>query len=252
MHIHSTLASPYPETKTVEEWTSILRLATKWNFLSLRELAIERLFEITSPIDKIILSHTFHLPKWLPLAYARLCKRNAPLTIEEGRRLGELGPVGCDVVIRLWQACHEFNSLPVHQRMRNSAIDTVKRIFELDDSESGTSTHHECEDAVADLPIQTPAVPPMIDSPPRDCNEVCWGDHPAPFTWPAPAPTAPATSSNDVLFIDNSVPPDVLTMFGPPSEKKLAGKKGKKVKKALTTSDICRSPLPAASVLPSF
>ena len=221
MHIPSTLASPYPETKTVEEWTSILRLATKWNFLSLRELAVERLFEIASPIDKITLSHTFDLPKWLPLAYAGLCERKAPLTIEEGRKLGELGPLGCDIVIRLWQACHEFNSLPTYHRICNSAVEIVKRTFELDDSESGTSSHHECEDLDADSPIQTPAVPPMIDSPPR---KVCREDLPARFTWSVPAPTPRATSSNDLSFIDNPAPPDV-TMFGSQSKKELTGKK---------------------------
>jgi len=82
--IPSTSASPYPDTKTVEEWTSILRLATKWNFLSLRELAVERLFGITSPIDRVVLSHTFGLPKWLPLAYAQLSSEHRQMSGSAG------------------------------------------------------------------------------------------------------------------------------------------------------------------------
>ena len=138
--------------KTVEDWTSILRLATKWNFLSLRELAVERLLAITSPIDKVVLSHTFDLPKWLPLAYAQLCERAKPLTAEEGKRLGELGPVGVDIVIRLWQVFHELNPVSVSDR---NYTETVKRIFELDGGTSKTPS----QITNAPAPSDTPAVP---------------------------------------------------------------------------------------------
>jgi hypothetical protein len=126
--VFSTLATPH--TKTTEEWTSVLRLATKWNFLSLRNLAVERLFDITSPIDRVVLGHTFDVPEWLPLAYTDLCKRGEPLTIEEGKRLGELGHVGADIVTRLWRVSHGLASVKNEQR---NYSEQVKKIFELDD-----------------------------------------------------------------------------------------------------------------------
>jgi len=131
----STYLLDFPETKTVSEWTSILRLATKWAFTSLRELAIQRLFGITSPVEKIVLAHTFTIPDWLPNAYADLCKREAPITIDEGRDLFKLGEISCDVVINLNQASYEWRTragmygMLVNVDSEVGAI--VRRVFQI-------------------------------------------------------------------------------------------------------------------------
>jgi len=75
-------------TATVDEWTSILVLAVQWNFQSIRTLAINRLSAVTTPVDKIVLGRGHDIFEWLENAYATVCWRDEPLTIEEGKRLG--------------------------------------------------------------------------------------------------------------------------------------------------------------------
>jgi hypothetical protein len=126
---------------TVSEWTSILRLATKWAFTSMRELAIQRLFCITCPVEKIVLAHTFSIPDWLPKAYAELCKREAPLTVDEGRDLFDLGWTGCDIVIHLNQASYEWRKRVMYgtpANMDGEVAAIVKKVFQLGSEPSET------------------------------------------------------------------------------------------------------------------
>ena len=76
------------EARTVSEWTSILDLAVKWDFESIKTLAIKKLAPIASSIDKIILGRKYHVTEWLSEAYRDVCLRQEPLTNEEGMRLG--------------------------------------------------------------------------------------------------------------------------------------------------------------------
>jgi hypothetical protein len=73
---------------TVEDWTSILDLAAKWNFQSIKGLAIKQLVPITSPIDKVVLGRRHSITEWLSEAYSAICERRDALTLEEGIRLG--------------------------------------------------------------------------------------------------------------------------------------------------------------------
>ncbi|KAF7969623.1 hypothetical protein HWV62_26799 [Athelia sp. TMB] len=73
---------------TIEEWSSILHLADKWNFESIRSLSIAQLVPISSPIDKIVIGKQYGFDDWLPNAYQMVCTRLDALTLEEGRRLG--------------------------------------------------------------------------------------------------------------------------------------------------------------------
>ena len=66
------------DLSTLDEWTSVLALATKWEFDAHRALAI----------DRIVLARTYDIPNWLDEEYYRLCVREEALTLEEGRRLG--------------------------------------------------------------------------------------------------------------------------------------------------------------------
>ncbi|KZT73327.1 hypothetical protein DAEQUDRAFT_464321 [Daedalea quercina L-15889] len=84
----------YPENvsdgdlSTTEEWTSVLALATKWDFAEYRQLAISRLSQLASPVDRILLGRAYEIPEWLSTAYLELCTRDDALTYEEGMRLG--------------------------------------------------------------------------------------------------------------------------------------------------------------------
>jgi hypothetical protein len=122
-----------------------------WTFPSLRKLAVDRLFEITTPIEKVLLSYRFDIPHWLPLAYVSLCERNEPLSIEEGRRLFELGGIGGDIIILLNQARHELNPTTPQRAPPNFSFgsrsttvtwvtgtrvnEVVKKVFGLDQGE---------------------------------------------------------------------------------------------------------------------
>jgi len=76
--------------RTVEEWTSVLHLATRWEFDSIRHLAIRRLEGLTiSPVDKIVLSRQFNInTPWTHTAYTEICQRPETLTVIEARALG--------------------------------------------------------------------------------------------------------------------------------------------------------------------
>ncbi|EKM59128.1 uncharacterized protein PHACADRAFT_63712, partial [Phanerochaete carnosa HHB-10118-sp] len=76
-----------PDITSVDEWSAVLRLATEWSFDSIRNLAMERLEPLASPIEKIVLSHTHSIPNWLPAAYVSLCQRSHPLTAAEIRAI---------------------------------------------------------------------------------------------------------------------------------------------------------------------
>ncbi len=73
---------------TLDEWTSVLALATKWEFEAHRALAIDRLSRLGSPTDRIVLARAYLIPGWLEEAYYLLCIREEALTLEEGQRLG--------------------------------------------------------------------------------------------------------------------------------------------------------------------
>ncbi|KAF9562970.1 hypothetical protein CPC08DRAFT_345049 [Agrocybe pediades] len=80
-----------PDPQCIEEWTSVLNLATRWDFSSIRALAIEKLAtELTgrSPALKLAIAKQHDIEHWLVPAYTALCIRNDPLDINEGRMLG--------------------------------------------------------------------------------------------------------------------------------------------------------------------
>ncbi|KAJ6578913.1 hypothetical protein DFH09DRAFT_909392 [Mycena vulgaris] len=75
------------DTASAEEWTSVLSLATRWDFTSLRELATQHLFAMTSAVERIALGRRYDVPEWLAPAYTEVCERKDPLNLAEGRLL---------------------------------------------------------------------------------------------------------------------------------------------------------------------
>src|SRR5882762_2998724 len=76
------------DVTTVKGWSSILKLATQWGFTSIRELSVDALGRIASPVERLALAHAYDIDEWLLPAYSSLCQRAEPLTTEEGRRIG--------------------------------------------------------------------------------------------------------------------------------------------------------------------
>ncbi|THH21541.1 hypothetical protein EW146_g57 [Bondarzewia mesenterica] len=76
------------DVEGVSGWATVLHLATRWGFDSIRELAITSLTPIASPIDKVVFGHRYQVENWLMPGYTNLCARKESLTMDESRRLG--------------------------------------------------------------------------------------------------------------------------------------------------------------------
>lgn len=75
---------------TVDEWSSILRLAHLWKFQDIKELAIRYLDKMTiEPVHQAALAQTCDVElNWKLNSYNAIGIREEPLTEEEGLRLG--------------------------------------------------------------------------------------------------------------------------------------------------------------------
>ncbi|KAL1725242.1 hypothetical protein EV714DRAFT_277696 [Schizophyllum commune] len=78
------------DIQSAEEWGSILRLASRWSFPDLRELAIQELEITASPVEKIALARECHVPQWPLDAYANVCTRTRCLSADEAEALGSV------------------------------------------------------------------------------------------------------------------------------------------------------------------
>jgi hypothetical protein len=58
---------------TYEEWISVLRVAHRFGFVSMRAFAIKHLSSFTSSVDRIVLARKFGVGEWLELAYIDIC-----------------------------------------------------------------------------------------------------------------------------------------------------------------------------------
>ncbi|KAJ6593221.1 hypothetical protein B0H19DRAFT_916388 [Mycena capillaripes] len=108
---------------SADEWTSVLSLASRWEFTSLRELAMQHLFAITSAVDRISLAHRFDIPGWLVPAYTEVCERKDPLTLAEGRLLG------LDDTICIAQVRHMIRYSSNLNRHHDSIVALVRDVF---------------------------------------------------------------------------------------------------------------------------
>lgn len=105
-----------------ETWLSILKLAHRWNFCNIKDLAIRELEKLDiEPIEKIVAYHEYKINKTLLLpAYITMCKREKPLTLAEGMSLG------METVLRLADA---------RERARQQAAESGFRSPTFDDFE---------------------------------------------------------------------------------------------------------------------
>lgn len=126
-----------------ETWLSILKLAHRWSFCNIKELAIRELEKLPiEPIEKIVAYHEYKINKTLLLpAYITMCKRDKPLTLAEGTSLG------METVLRLADA---------RERARQQAAESGIR----------SPTFHDFEDALMeDMVREVFGIPPRQMSP---------------------------------------------------------------------------------------
>jgi hypothetical protein len=85
------------------EWSSVLRLATRWDIKSIQSLALEELHSLATPLDKLVLARELDILAWLEPAYVALCLRKEPLTMAEAERLSMADVVSIFTVQQLVQ-----------------------------------------------------------------------------------------------------------------------------------------------------
>ncbi|KAK7472353.1 hypothetical protein VKT23_000470 [Stygiomarasmius scandens] len=74
---------------SLDEWISILKLATLWDMPRIRERAIRHMAPImTDPVQKIEIAREYDIDDWMLPALNQLVQRDHALTMEEGERLG--------------------------------------------------------------------------------------------------------------------------------------------------------------------
>jgi hypothetical protein len=135
---------------TLDEWTSILHLASKWGFESLQSLALKELLPLASPVDKIVLGRKYSFDDWLTPAFVAVCARAEPLSLEEAKRMD-----GEDVA-RIYQAREKArgSSMVVALEAAQKAVACVFGIEEevtattrLDIDDSARNTHSTTNDS---------------------------------------------------------------------------------------------------------
>jgi len=93
------------ESLTVPEWTSVLKLATMWEFTEIRGLAIQKMSQLAiENFDKIIIAKDYHVTDWLIRGLNVLAQREEPMGAEDVRRLG------WDYIFKLAEVRESFSS----------------------------------------------------------------------------------------------------------------------------------------------
>jgi hypothetical protein len=108
---------------TTSEWASILTIADKWEFKSIRDRAIEELDELGTALDKIVYGKKFGVSRWLEAAYIEICERAVPLTEEEGERMEAKD------IVRIASTRERFLREPRNNQEERKRI--VREVFQL-------------------------------------------------------------------------------------------------------------------------
>ncbi|KAG8221240.1 hypothetical protein J3R82DRAFT_1402 [Butyriboletus roseoflavus] len=160
----------------LDTWLSILKLANRWTFDNVKELAVRELEKIDiEAVEKIAIYHDNSISRlYLIPSYISVCKRDKPMSFTEGMKLG------METVLRVAEA---------RERLRLQA------------SESGirTPTFEDFEDAEVEVLIRDifnlgarPTSPSHVTSPTSGVNGSANG---VPKLGPAPPPKANGASA---------------------------------------------------------
>jgi hypothetical protein len=101
-----------------DQWVSVLKLATTWNFRDIRKTAIRQLDNHAQddPILRLIVSRQFKISKWLVPAVNALARRGEPLNHEDIRRLevlGDLRDTVLDLVLKIASVRERFTGFQI-------------------------------------------------------------------------------------------------------------------------------------------
>ena len=76
------------DLSTLDDWISVLAVATRYAFDAYRALAMANVAPLASAARRVRLARTYAITEWLVPAYLELCTRRDPLTIQDGEELG--------------------------------------------------------------------------------------------------------------------------------------------------------------------
>jgi hypothetical protein len=123
-----------PPVLTGDQWMSVLKLATTWNFRDIRKTATRQLDSHAQddPILRLIVSKQLKISKWLVPAVNALARRSEPLNREDIRRLevlGDLRNIVLDLVLKIASVRERFTGFQIFEENHwgnviHQAIDT--------------------------------------------------------------------------------------------------------------------------------
>ena len=64
----------------------MLHLSTRWDFASIRRLALNNI-QPPTPYDRLLLARSYSVDDWVIPALSALCERRAPLSLDEARQM---------------------------------------------------------------------------------------------------------------------------------------------------------------------
>jgi len=120
----------------LETWLSILKLANRWTFDSVKELSVRELEKLEiEPIEKIAIYHNHNISRlYLVPSYISVCKRDKSLSFSEGMNLG------METVLRIAEARERLRlqasesgvRSPTFEDFEDNEVETlVREIFNL-------------------------------------------------------------------------------------------------------------------------
>jgi hypothetical protein len=143
---------------TQGEWVSVLRLAHRFDFASMRTLAIKQLSGLTTAVDRILLAREFAMDDWLRPAYIDICTMPDLIPDED------IGRLGLELFQKLARARDKLKSFPAFPI--GSATRIVNETFQLCPAEPEVPVQVEVN--APSLGIVLGVLPQKLDPPASD------------------------------------------------------------------------------------
>ncbi|TFK61054.1 hypothetical protein BDN72DRAFT_849993 [Pluteus cervinus] len=107
------------DANSFDEWASILKVATQWEFESIVKLALERIEPLSSAVDKVVLGKDYNMPEWAIEGRVQLCRREEPITMEEAIRMG------MEEVVNISTTRHHIRPSELSPELQDSTIRSI-------------------------------------------------------------------------------------------------------------------------------
>lgn len=159
-----------------------MRLATRWEFNSIRALAIDMLEPLASPLQKLVLARSFDVPQWLQSALVSLCMRKEPLALSEADLLS------MSDVVAIATARETLRDFHLKVPSENKVSAYVANVI--------LSPRLPPPSATESMDLSAPAIPPELSLPLEQLDGTM---QPIPHSRVLPA--KPSPSSEDILCL---------------------------------------------------